>query len=98
MTPTPRQRTGLASAWSETHRRVVGGQRPAPPDSPGEAEAADPRAEPAGRNGRSWKYLSARLPADVHKTLRRLSVEKDVSLQEMVVEALRAYVDQQKES
>ena len=47
---------------------------------------------------RSWKYLSARLPADVHKTLRRLSVEKDVSLQEMVVEALRAYVEQQKES
>ena len=56
------------------------------------------RAEPAARNGRSWKYLSARLPADVHKTLRRLSVEKDVSLQEMVVDALRAYVEQQKES
>ena len=28
MTPTPRQRTGLASAWSETHRRVVGGETP----------------------------------------------------------------------
>ena len=98
MTPAPRQRAGLASAWSETHRRVVGGQRPAPPDAPGEAEAAGGGAEPAARNGRNWKYLSARLPADVHKTLRRLSVEKDVSLQEMVVEALRAYVREQKES
>ena len=96
MTPTPR-RTGLASAWSETHRRVVGGQRPAPP-GPAEPEAAETRAAPAATNGRSWKYLSARLPADVHKTLRRLSVEKDVSLQDMVVEALRAYVAQQKES
>ena len=95
MTPAPPRRTGLASAWSETHRRVVGGQRPA---SPGEAEAADAPAEPAARNGRNWKYLSARLPADTHKTLRRLSVEKDVSLQEMVVEALRAYVREQKES
>lgn len=98
MTPTPPRRTGLASAWSKTHSRVVGGQRPAPPGPPGEAEAAEARAEPAATNGRSWKYLSARLPADVHKTLRRLSVEKDVSLQEMVVEALRAYVEQQKES
>ena len=95
MTPTPPRRTGLASAWSKTHSRVVGGQRPAPP---GEAEPAEARAEPTARNGRNWKYLSARLPADVHKTLRRLSVEKDVSLQEMVVEALRAYVEQQKES
>ena len=94
MTPTPR-RTGLASAWSETHRRVVGGQRPSPP---GPAEPAETPAAPAAANGRSWKYLSARLPADVHKTLRRLSVEKDVSLQDMVVEALRAYVAQQEES
>ena len=98
MTPTPSGRTGLASAWSQTHRRVVGGQRPAPPDPAGEAEAAEPPAAPAAANGRSWKYLSARLPADVHKTLRRLSVDKDISLQDMVVEALRAYVDQQKES
>ena len=95
MTPTLRQRTGLASAWSKTHSRVVGGQRPAPP---GEAESAEATAPPAAANGRSWKYLSARLPTDVHKTLRRLSVEKDVSLQQMVVDALRAYVEQQEES
>jgi len=82
MTPTPWQRTGLASAWSKTHSRVVGGQRPA--DPPGEAETAEAPAEPVAPNGRTWKYLSTRLPADVHKTLRRLSVEKDVSLQEMV--------------
>ncbi len=98
MTPTPRQRTGLASAWSKTHSRVVGGQRPAPPDPPGSAEVAETPAVSAAANGRNWKYLSARLPADVHKTLRRLSVEKDVSLQDMVVEALRAYVRQQKET
>ena len=101
MTPTPGRRTGLASAWSQTHRRVVGDQRPAPPDPAGEAseaEAAGTRAAPAAANGRSWKYLSARLPSDVHKTLRRLSVDKDISLQDMVVEALSAYVDQQKES
>ena len=98
MTPAPRQRAGLASAWSKTHSRVVGGERPAPPNPPGEAEVAGAPAEPAARNGRNWKFLSARLPADVHKTLRRLSVEKDVSLQEMVVEALRAYVRGQKES
>ena len=97
MTPAPRRRTGLASAWSETHRRVVGDQRPAPPDPPGAAEPAGAMAAPAA-TGRNWKYLSARLPADVHKTLRRLSVEKDVSLQEMVVEALRAYVARQRES
>ena len=95
MTPAPSRRTGLASAWSQTHRRVVGGQRPAPP---AKAEAAETRPAPAAANRRNWKYLSARLPADVHKTLRRLSVEKDVSLQDMVVEALRAYVEQQKES
>ena len=98
MTPTPRQRAGLASAWSTTHSRVVGGERPTPPGPPNEADGADAPAEPAARNARNWKYLSARLPADVHKTLRRLSVEKDVSLQEMVVEALRAYVREQKES
>ena len=98
MTPTPSQRTGLASAWSETHRRVVGSQRPAPPDPAGKAEATEARAAPAAANRRNWKYLSARLPADVHKTLRRLSIEKDVSLQDMVVEALRVYVQQQKES
>ena len=98
MTPTPRQRTGLASAWSQTHRRVVGSQRPAPPAPPGKAEATEARAAPAAANRRNWKYLSARLPADVHKTLRRLSVEKEISLQDMVVEALRVYVQQQKES
>ena len=98
MTPTPSRRAGLASAWPETHRRVVGGQRPAPPDPAGEAEAAETRAAPAAADGRNWKYLSARLPADVHKTLRRLSVEKDISLQDMVVEALRVYVQEQKES
>ena len=98
MTPTPRQRTGLASAWSQTHRRVVGGERPAPPDPPGKAEAAEARAAPAAATRRNWKYLSARLPADVHKTLRRLSVEKEISLQDMVVEALRVYVQQKKKS
>ena len=95
MTPTPSRRTGLASAWSQTHRRVVGGQRPAPP---AKAEAAETRAAPAAADGRNWKYLSARLPADVHKTLRRLSVDNEISLQDMVVEALRAYVEQKKKS
>ena len=95
MTPTPSRRTGLASAWSETHRRVVGNQRPA---SPGKAEAAEARAAASATSGQNWKYLSARLPADVHKTLRRLSVEKDISLQDMVVNALRAYVEHQKKS
>ncbi|MCY4599343.1 MAG: hypothetical protein OXF27_05430 [Acidobacteria bacterium] len=94
MTPASPRRAGLASAWSETHRRVVDGRRPVPPGPPGEPEAAE--AAPA--SSRNWKYLSARLPADVHKTLRRLSVEKDVSLQDMVVEALRAYVEQHKEN
>ena len=97
MTPAAPRRTGLASAWSETHRRVVGSQRPAPPDPAGESEAPDTRTAPVTADGRNWKYLSARLPADVHKTLRRLSVEKEISLQAMVVEALRAYVEQQKE-
>ena len=99
MTPTPRRRTGLASAWSDTHRRVVGDQRPEPPKpSGGKAEVGAAGAAPAAANGRNWKYLSARLPADVHKTLRRLSVEKEISLQDMVVEALRAYVERRKES
>ena len=98
MTPTPSRRTGLAGAWSQTHRRVVGSQRPAPPDPAGKAEAAETRAAPAATDGRNWKYLSARLPADVHKTLRRLSVEKEISLQDMVVNALRAYVEHQKKS
>ncbi len=98
MTPTPNRRTGLASAWSQTHRRVVGGQRPAPPDPAGETEAAETPAAPAATDGRNWKYLSARLPADVHKTLRRLSVDKEISLQDMVVEALSAYIEQQKET
>ena len=98
MTPAPSRRTGLASAWSQTHRRVVGGQRPAPPDPAGEAEATETRAAASATSGRNWKYLSARLPADVHKTLRRLSVDKEISLQDMVVEALRAYVEQQKET
>ena len=97
MTPTPRQRTGLASASSETHRRVLGCERPTPPEPPGQAEAAEARAAPPAASRRNWKYLSARLPADVHKTLRRLSVEKDTSLQDMVVEALRVYVQEQKE-
>ena len=97
MTPGAPRRTGLASAWSETHRRVVGSQRPEPPDPAGEAEAPKKRTAPAAADGRNWKYLSARLPADIHQTLRRLSVEKEISLQDMVVEALSAYVEQQKE-
>ena len=98
MTPTPSRRAGLASAWSETHRRVVGSQRPAPPDPAGKAEATETKAAASATSGRNWKYLSTRLPADVHKRLRRLSVEKDVSLQDMVVEALRVYVQEQKKS
>ena len=94
--PSPR-RTGLAGAWSDTHRRVVGNQRPEPPAPAGKAEATQAKAAPRTANGRNWKYLSARLPADVHKTLRRLSVEKEISLQDMVIEALRAYVEQRKE-
>ena len=97
MTPAAPRRAGLASAWSQTHRRVVGGQRPTPPGTAEKAQAPDTRTAPAAADARNWKYLSARLPADVHKTLRRLSVEKEISLQAMVVEALSAYVEQQKE-
>ncbi len=97
MTPAPPRRTGLASAWSDAHRRVVGSQRPEPPKPSSKTEVAEVGAAPRAANGRNWKYLSARLPADVHKTLRRLSVEKEISLQDMVVEALRAYVEQRKE-
>ncbi len=54
MTPTQGRRTGLASAWSQTHRRVVGGQRPAPPHparEAGEAGGGGRPPAPAGPRG-----------------------------------------------
>ncbi len=92
---------GLADAFAKTHQRIVGTGRPAPPGGtspelvtprpkpagPAVAAAKPPAAKPSGR----YRYVNTRLPTDVHKTLRKICIDKDVSLQELVTEALTEY-------
>ena len=92
---------GLADAFAKTHERIVGRHRPAPPGGTS-PELATPRPQPAGPSaapakpaapkpaGR-YRYVNTRLPADVHKTLRKICIDKDVSLQELVTKALTEY-------
>ena len=88
---------GLADAFAKTHERIVGRDRPAPPGGTS-PELVAPRPKPAGAakpaaakpSGR-YRYVNTRLPADVHKTLRKICIDKDVSLQELVTQALTEY-------
>ena len=92
---------GLADAFAKTHERVVGRDRPTPPGGTS-PELMNPRRKPAGsaaaaakpaapRPGGRYRYVNTRLPADVHKTLRKICIDNDVSLQELVTEALTEY-------
>lgn len=92
---------GLADAFAKTHKRIVGRDRPAPPGSTS-PELVAPRPKPAGpaagaakpaaaKPGGRYRYVNTRLPGDVHKTLRKICIDKDVSLQELVTEALTEY-------
>ena len=92
---------GLADAFAKTHERIVGRDRPAPPGGTSpelvapRPKAAGPTAAaakpPAPRPGGRYRYVNTRLPADVHKTLRKICIDKDVSLQELVTQALTEY-------
>lgn len=82
---------GLADAFAKTHERIVGRDRPAPPGGTS-PELVAPRPKPAAaKPGGRYRYVNTRLPADVHKTLRKICIDKDVSLQELVTEALTEY-------
>ena len=92
---------GLADAFAKTHERIVGRDRPAPPGGTS-PELITPRPKPAGpaaagakpaapKPGGRYRYVNTPLPAHVHKTLRKICIDKDVSLQELVTEALTEY-------
>ena len=92
---------GLADAFAKTHERIVGRDRPAPPGGTS-PELVTPGPNPAGpqaaaakraapKPGVRYRYVNTRLPADIHKTLRKICIDKDVSLQELVTEALTEY-------
>lgn len=87
-TSTPK-RQNLAAAWGKTHERVVGGQRPAPPE-PAALPAPGPAPRPASPPG-GFKHLNLRIPSDVHKNLRKISIDDDKSLKAVVIEALTRY-------
>ena len=87
-TSTPK-RQNLAAAWGKTHERVVGRQRPAPPDATALAEPT-PAPGPASPPG-SFKHLNLRIPSEVHKSLRKISIDDDKSLKAVVIEALTRY-------
>ena len=92
---------GLADAFAKTHERIVGRDRPAPPGGtspelvtarPEPVGPATAAAKPAGsKPGGRYRYVNTRLPADVHKRLRKICIDEDVSLQELVTEALTEY-------
>ena len=87
-TSTPK-RQNLAAAWGKTHERVVGRQRPAPPDAATLVERP-PAPEPARTPG-GFKHLNLRIPSHVHKSLRKISIDDDRSLKAVVIEALTRY-------
>ena len=93
---------GLADAFAKTHERIVGRDRPSPPGGNlsrvGGATAEAGRTgghaavkPAAAKRGGRYRYVNTRLPADVHKTLRKICIDKDVSLQELVTQALTEY-------
>ena len=104
MTPaTTSGRTSLANAWTETHKRVVGKDRPAPPGNtpatePQRQKAPQPKKHAAPSAATDFKFLNVRVPSEIHKTIRKLSVEDDKSLQTIVIEALTAYATSRKDT
>ena len=87
MTPTTStSRPKLTAAWAKTHERVVGGKRPTPPGTSGSDEDAPLKAERT-----NFKVLNIRIPKDIHKALRRISIEAEDSLQNTVIRALAEY-------
>ena len=104
MTPaTTSGRTSLANAWTETHKRVVGKDRPAPPGNtpatePQRPKAPQPKKHAAPSAATDFKFLNVRVPSEIHKTIRKLSVEDDKSLQTIVIEALTAYATSRKDT
>ena len=104
MTPaTTSGRTSLANAWTATHERVVGKDRPAPPGNtpatePQRPKAPQPKKHAAPSAATNFKFLNVRVPSEIHKTIRILSVEDDKSLQTIVTEALTAYATSRKDT
>ena len=91
MTPSSNTQPGLTAAWAKTHERVVGKKRPGQPDA-NPSGAGEPPADPGPKPERTnFKVLNIRIPRDVHKTLRRISIETEESLQNTVIRALSEY-------
>ena len=99
MTPSTTSRPKLTAAWDKTHERVVGGKRPSPPavgeeqnDAPATPPASAPKTEQT-----EFKVLNIRIPKDVHKMLRRISIDTEQSLQSIVIQALAQYAQKRAE-
>ena len=104
MTSATHFRTHIArDAWTATHERVVGKNRPAPPGNtpatePQRPKAPQPKKHAAPSAATDFKFLNVRVPRKIHKTIRKLSVEDDKSLQTIVIEALTAYATSRKDA
>ena len=94
MTPSTTSRPKLTAAWDKTHERVVGGKRPSPPAG-GDQDDAPATVRKTERT--EFKVLNIRIPKDVHKTLRRISIETEQSLQSIVIQALAQYAQKRAE-
>ena len=95
MTPTSTSRPKLTAAWAKTHERVVGTKRPTSPGTSGSDDDA-PLTAPAPKVERTnFKVLNIRIPKDIHKALRRISIDADESLQNTVIRALAEYAGTQ---
>lgn len=99
MTPSTTSRPKLTAAWDKTHERVVGGKRPSPPPAvEDQNDAPAPPPPPAPKMERTeFKVLNIRIPKDVHKTLRRISIDTEQSLQSIVIQALAQYAQKRAE-
>lgn len=98
MTPSTTSRPKLTTAWDKTHERVVGGKRPGPPAAGEEQnDAATPPASAPKTERTEFKVLNIRIPKDVHKMLRRISIDTEQSLQSIVVQALAQYAQKRAE-
>ena len=91
MTPTSTSRPKLTAAWDKTHERVVGAKRPTPPGTSGSDEDAPSTAAATKAERTNFKVLNIRIPKDIHKALRRISIDADESLQNTVIRALAEY-------
>ncbi|MCY4508137.1 MAG: hypothetical protein OXG35_14445 [Acidobacteria bacterium] len=92
MTPTTTTKPKLTAAWDKTHEPVVRDSRSKAASAAGTALEGSPVPGPAPKAERTdFKVLNMRIPKNIHKILRRISIETEDSLQNTAIRALSEY-------